>query len=46
MILGFRGCRVLAGSGHWLGVRTLYVRHSGALLHVPGVSGIFAFGHG
>ena len=32
VILGFRGCRVWAGSGHWSGVMTVYVMHSGAHL--------------
>ena len=32
VILGFRGCRVCAGSGHWSGVGTLYVMHSGVPL--------------
>ena len=34
VILGFRGCCVWAGSGHWSGVRTLYV-----MSFVPGVVG-------
>ena len=32
VILGFRGCRMWAGSGHLSEVRTLYVMHSGAPL--------------
>ena len=32
VILGFRGCCVSAGSGHWSGVGTLNVLHSGVPL--------------